>query len=59
VLFNTLEYALFLPLSFAVYWLCAPFRKARLSLLLGCSYIFYAFWDPRFLPLLFASSSID
>ncbi len=59
MLFNTLEYAVFLPLSFALYWLCAPHRKARLSLLLGLSYVFYAFWDPRFLPLLFASSSVD
>jgi len=34
-------------------------RKARLLFLVGASYVFYAHWDWRFLPLIFASSTID
>jgi alginate O-acetyltransferase complex protein AlgI len=59
VLFNTLTYARFFALVFAVAWLLAERRRARLWFLLGASYVFYAYWDYRFLPLLFASSSVD
>ncbi len=34
-------------------------RKVRLLFILGASYVFYAHWDWRFLPLIFASSTID
>jgi D-alanyl-lipoteichoic acid acyltransferase DltB (MBOAT superfamily) len=59
VLFNTLTYAKFFALVFGVAWLLAPRPRLRLLFLLGASYVFYAHWDYRFLPLLFASSSID
>jgi D-alanyl-lipoteichoic acid acyltransferase DltB (MBOAT superfamily) len=34
-------------------------RKLRLIFLLGSSYVFYAFWDWRFLPLILGSSTAD
>ncbi|MEN9579220.1 MAG: rane-bound polysaccharide acetyltransferase [Pseudomonadota bacterium] len=34
-------------------------RRIRLLFILGASYVFYAHWDWRFLPLIFASSSVD
>ena len=57
--FNTLAYALFLALVFTFSWLLARRARARLLLLLGASYFFYAQWDPRFLALIFATSSAD
>lgn len=37
----------------------ARLRNIRLIFLLVASYIFYAHWDPRFLPLIWGSSTID
>jgi alginate O-acetyltransferase complex protein AlgI len=34
-------------------------RRVRLLFLLGASYVFYAHWDWRFLPLIWGSSTID
>jgi alginate O-acetyltransferase complex protein AlgI len=59
VRFNTLAYAVFLALVFVVSWLLAERARARLLVLLGASYFFYAQWDPRFLALIFATSSAD
>jgi alginate O-acetyltransferase complex protein AlgI len=53
MLFNSFEYAIFLPLVFILYWLVSS-RNINIQnlLLLISSYIFYAFWDWRFLFLL-------
>jgi alginate O-acetyltransferase complex protein AlgI len=59
VRFNTLAYAVFLALVFVASWLLASRARLRLWLLLLASYFFYAQWDPRFLLLIFASSSAD
>ncbi|MES1184324.1 MAG: MBOAT family O-acyltransferase [Myxococcales bacterium] len=59
VRFNTLAYAVFLALVFTVSWLLASRGRLRLWFLLLASYFFYAQWDPRFLALIFASSSAD
>lgn len=60
MLFNSFEYAIFLPLAFILYWLIGS-EKIRLQniLILISSYIFYGFWDWRFLFLIFLSSIID
>lgn len=50
MLFNTLQYALFLPVVVAIYYL-AP-RFLRVWILLIASYYFYASWDVTFLPLI-------
>ena len=60
MLFNSLQYLLFLPLVFAIYWMV---NKRSLPLqnimLLAASYFFYACWDWRFLFLLIFSTGLD
>lgn len=52
--FNSLDYFIFLPLVVLFYYLTP--HKIRWLLLLTVSYIFYASWNPRFLPLLIGIS---
>jgi D-alanyl-lipoteichoic acid acyltransferase DltB (MBOAT superfamily) len=59
VLFNTLAYAQFFAIAFVVSWLLSRWGRLRLLFLLGASYAFYAHWDYRFLPLIWASSTAD
>jgi D-alanyl-lipoteichoic acid acyltransferase DltB (MBOAT superfamily) len=59
VRFNTLAYAVFLALVFIVTWSLGARQRLRLWFLLAASYFFYAQWDPRFLALIFATSSAD
>lgn len=60
MLFNSLEFALFLPLVFLLYWLAAQ-RDLRVQngMLLIASYVFYGWWDWRFLSLIAISSAVD
>jgi alginate O-acetyltransferase complex protein AlgI len=57
VIFNSLEFAVFLPTVLIVYWLL-PHRLQNL-LLVAASYAFYAAWDYRFLGLLVVSTGTD
>jgi len=57
MLFNSLEFLVFLPLVVAVYFIC-PYRY-RWALLLIASYYFYAAWAPEYLILIVASTLID
>lgn len=64
MLFNSIEFALFLPLVFLVYWMIGYAKigdalKLRLqnAFVVIASYIFYGWWDWRFL-LLIAFTSI-
>ena len=58
--FNSIEYALFLPLVFFAYWLIGANRvRLQNALLLISSYFFYSFWDWRFLFLLAFSTILD
>jgi D-alanyl-lipoteichoic acid acyltransferase DltB (MBOAT superfamily) len=60
VLFNSSDYALFLPLVLLVYLLlrrAGP--RAQNVLLLLASYTFYGWWDWRFLGLLFGTTLND
>lgn len=60
MLFNSFSFAIFLPLVFAAYWGWAKGVKHRQNLiLLLASYIFYGFWDWRFLVLIFISTLTD
>jgi alginate O-acetyltransferase complex protein AlgI len=59
MLFNSLHYLWFLPTVFALYWGVFRGMRAQNILLIMASYVFYAWWDPRFLILLFASSFSD
>ena len=51
MLFNSLQYAVFLPVTWLLFWL-TPARW-RVELLLVASYIFYASWSAPFAALMF------
>lgn len=60
VLFNSIEFAVFLPVVFILYWFVF-FRSIRGQnlFLLVASYVFYGWWDWRFLSLIVLSSILD
>ena len=60
MLFNSLNFAIFLPIVFILYWFATK-ENLRLQnfLLLVSSYFFYACWDWRFLLLLIFSTILD
>jgi len=60
MLFNSIEFAVFLPIVFLLYWFAVykNLRNQNLLLLLA-SYIFYGWWDYRFLSLIVFSSFVD
>jgi D-alanyl-lipoteichoic acid acyltransferase DltB (MBOAT superfamily) len=60
MLFTSYEYLLFFPLVFIIYWLIKPENlKIQNLLLILASYVFYGWWDYRFLFLLIFSTSLD
>jgi alginate O-acetyltransferase complex protein AlgI len=60
MLFNSIDFAIFLPLVFVLYWLIfAKQIMARNSFLIAVSYLFYGWWDWRFLSLIIISSQVD
>lgn len=59
MLFNSLEFALFFPIVFILYWIVASKKNLRNILLLIASYVFYGWWDWRFLFLIIISSLVD
>ena len=60
MLFNSLDFAIFLPIVFILYWFVTQ-KNWRLQngLIVLASYVFYGWWDWRFLSLLFFSSMVD
>lgn len=59
MLFNSIEYLIFLPIVFIIYWLLKNSYKNQNILLLISSYVFYGWWDYRFLSLIIFSSFLD
>lgn len=60
MLFNSFEYLIFLPTVFILYWfVCNKHLKLQNALLLIVSYVFYGWWDYRFLSLIIFSSLVD
>jgi len=60
MLFNSIPFFFFLIIVFVIYWI--PFSKGRQHqnyILLTASYVFYGWWDVRFLGLIFISSICD
>ena len=52
MLFNSLDFALFLPIVFALYWFVFQKNlKVQNALVLLASYVFYGWWDWSFLWL--------
>ena len=60
MLFNSIEFVLFLPIVFLLYWFGTK-RNIRIQnfLLVAASYFFYGWWDWRFLSLIIFSSVVD
>ena len=60
MLFNSIDFAVFLPIVFILYWFVTN-KNLRLQniLLLIASYVFYGWWDWRFLSLIIFSSFVD
>lgn len=56
MLFPTVEYAAFFILSLILAWICVGRHALHKFTLLVLSYVFYGFWDWRFVPLLFGIS---
>ena len=59
MLFNSLEFAFFLPIVFCLYWLCSKNLRLQNGVLLLSSYYFYSCWDWRFLSLIIFSTIVD
>lgn len=60
MLFNSVDFALFLPLMLVLYWsIPKKHLKWQNSLIAAGSYFFYGWWDWRFLALILLSSVVD
>ncbi|CDF80237.1 membrane bound O-acyl transferase MBOAT family protein [Formosa agariphila KMM 3901] len=60
MLFNSLDFAVFLPIVFILYWfVCNTKLSIQNIFIVVASYIFYAWWDWRFLSLIFFSTAVD
>lgn len=60
MLFNSIEFALFLPIVFILYWFVFnKTNRVQNVLILVASFIFYGWWDWRFLFLLLFTSMVD
>ena len=60
MLFNSIDFAVFLPIVFALYWFVFN-RGLRLQnlLIVVASYVFYGWWDWRFLFLILVRTIVD
>ena len=52
MLFNSFEFMIFLPVVFLLYWFVFRGRRWQNMLVLVASYVFYGWWDWRFLLLI-------
>jgi len=60
MLFNSIDFAIFLPAVFILYWFVFGRNlKAQNYLLVVASYFFYGWWDWRFLSLIIFSTIVD
>lgn len=60
MLFNSLDFAVFLPLVFAFYWFVFKKNlKYQNAFIVVASYVFYGWWDWRFLGLIIFSTLLD
>jgi len=56
VLFPTIDFAIFFAIVFIGNWLLAPFTRTWKLFILAASYVFYGWWDWRFVFLLAVST---
>ena len=56
MLFNSIEFLIFLPIVFVLYWFVFKTQKAQNILIVAASYVFYGWWDWKFLILIMFTS---
>jgi len=60
MLFNSIDFAIFLPIVFVLYWYVTNKNlKLQNLLIVAASYLFYGWWDWRFLSLIIFSTLVD
>jgi len=60
MLFNSIDFAIFLPIVFVLYWFVTDKNlKLQNFLIVIASYLFYGWWDWRFLFLVIFNSLVD
>lgn len=60
MLFNSIDFAIFLPIVFMLYWFATNHNlKLQNLLIVVASYLFYGWWDWRFLSLILFSTLVD
>ena len=60
MLFNSLDFAIFLPIVFILFWIIPNKNLTSQNLLIVfSSYVFYGWWDWRFLSLIIFSTVVD
>ena len=60
MLFNSLDFAIFLPIVFILYWFIANENlKLQNFLIVVASYVFYGWWNWKFLSLIIFSTIVD
>lgn len=59
MLFHSLAFAVYFPIVIALILLTRRHLKVQNAMLLVASYVFYGWWDWRFLSLLFLSTAVD
>jgi len=60
MLFNSIDFAIFLPIVFLFYWFVTNNNlKLQNFLIVAASYVFYGWWDWRFLSLILFSTLVD
>ncbi len=60
MIFNSIDFAVFLPIVFVLYWFVTnKSLKLQNALIVASSYLFYGWWDWRFLFLILFSSLVD
>ena len=60
MLFNSIDFVVFLPIVFCLYWFVTSKNlKLQNLLIVGASYLFYGWWDWKFLTLIFISTIVD
>lgn len=59
MLFNSIDFVVFFPIVFLLYWVCSKDLTFRNVFVLLSSYVFYGWWDWKFLGLIIISSFVD
>ena len=60
MLFNSIDFAIFLPIVFILYWFVTNKNlKLQNFIIIAASYLFYGWWDWRFLSLILFSTVVD